>query len=44
MAGREAMSASERSVERVAPWIEGALLALVVLAILALGGEAVRAS
>ena len=30
--------------ERAAPWIEGALLALLVLVLLALGGEAVRAS
>ncbi|MBI5364217.1 MAG: hypothetical protein HZA53_13645 [Planctomycetes bacterium] len=36
------MSASLR--ERSAPWIEGALLALVVLAILACSGDAVRAS
>jgi len=31
-------------MRRFAPWIEGALLALVVLLLLALGGEAVRAS
>jgi hypothetical protein len=31
-------------MRRLAPWIEGALLALVVLLLLALGGEAVRAS
>jgi hypothetical protein len=31
-------------MRRAAPWIEGALLALLVLALLAIGGEAVRAS
>jgi hypothetical protein len=42
MADQAAMSASSRA--RIVPWIEGGVLALCVLAILALGGEAVRAS
>jgi hypothetical protein len=42
MADQAAMSASSRA--RLVPWIEGGVLALCVLAILAFGGEAVRAS
>jgi hypothetical protein len=38
------MSVLGQRAERVAPWIEGAALAVVVALILVLGGEAVRAS
>jgi hypothetical protein len=43
MVGEVEMSPASRARE-LAPWIEGGVLALCVLAILALGGDAVRAS